>query len=467
LGELSGWLLNLLNILHIQVGGFTDLFGPSTVVPWPVVIVVAILWPILFGSLSIYDGRRNGNLRLELRNVFYAICLSTLVLAGFLFLTYRETSRGLFLIFFLLDVLLLLGSRLALGVNRRVSASRGIQRSRRVLIVGAGEVGLKAAEQARKFGWYELKLVGYLDDDPKKQGCVLEGIPVLGRLDQVSEIVKLHSIQDAIIALPIRSYAILINICEKLQSLAVRVHVIPDMFALYFPNTTLDGFGGIPVIDLGFAGLQGMQRFWKRIFDILVASIILVIISPILLVLTLLVILDSPGPAIYRQKRIGENGKPFIMYKFRSMRTNTDPSIHQEYVTRLIKENLEPAQLEKGKSYLKMQDDPRITRLGRFIRKTSLDELPQLFNVVRGEMSLVGPRPSLPYELENYQGWHKRRLEALPGITGVWQVRARNRVSFDEMVRMDLDYIQHQSIWKDIWILFQTPWAALSTRGAG
>ena len=467
LGELPSRLLNLLDSLHIQVGGFTALFASSTVVPWPLVIAVSILWPILFNMLSVYDGRRNGTLWQELRNVFNAICLSTLVLAGFLFLTYRETSRGLFLIFFLLDVLLLLGSRLALGVNRRVSAARGIQHSRSVLIVGAGEVGRKAAEQARKFGWYELNLVGYLDDDPKKQGCAFEEIPVLGRLDQVSEIVKAHSIQDAIIALPIHSYAILIDICEKLQALSVRVHVIPDMFALYFPNTTLDGFGGIPVIDLGLAGYQGMQRFWKRAFDILVASIFLVIISPVLLILALLVKLDSPGPVIYRQKRIGENGKPFVMYKFRSMRTNTDPSIHQEYVTRLIKENLEPGQLENGKSHLKMLDDPRITRLGRFIRKTSLDELPQLFNVVRGEMSLVGPRPSLPYELEQYQDWHKRRLEALPGITGVWQVRARNRVSFDEMVRMDLDYIQHQSIMKDVWILFQTPWAALSTRGAG
>ena len=355
LGGVSGRLLNLLTLLHIQVGGVG--VEIDTTLPWSLVIAVSILWPIIFNTLAVYDGRRNGNIWQELRNVFYAICLSTLVLAGFLFLTYRETSRGLFLIFFLLDVLLLLGSRLALGVNRRVSAARGIQHSRSVLIVGAGEVGRKAAEQARKFGWYELNLVGYLDDDPKKQGCAFDEIPVLGRLDQVSEIVKAHSIQDAIIALPIHSYAILIDICEKLQALSVRVHVIPDMFALYFPNTTLDGFGGIPVIDLGLAGYQGMQRFWKRAFDILVASIFLVIISPFLLILALLVKLDSPGPVIYRQKRIGENGKPFVMYKFRSMRTNTDPSIHQEYVTRLIKENLEPGQLENGKPCLKMQDD--------------------------------------------------------------------------------------------------------------
>jgi lipopolysaccharide/colanic/teichoic acid biosynthesis glycosyltransferase len=155
------------------------------------------------------------------------------------------------------------------------------------------------------------------------------------------------------------------------------------------------------------------------------------------------------------------------MYKLRSMRVGADPSVHQDYVTRLIKENLGPWQLENERPTLKMNADPRITRVGRFIRKTSLDELPQFLNVVRGERSLVGPRPSLPYELEQYQGWHKRRLEALPGITGLWQVRGRNRVSFDEMVRMDLDYINNQSIWRDLGILIQTPLAVLSTRGAG
>ena len=323
------------------------------------------------------------------------------------------------------------------------------------------------AQQIKKYAWVDLSLAGYLDDDPKKQGCAFEELPVLGRLEQVVEVVKEHSIQEAVIALPIRSYHSLVAICEKLQGLSIRVHVIPDVFALSFPNAALDGFGGIPVIDLGLAGLQGMARFEKRIFDVLIAGIILVGISPVLLLLAILIKLDSPGPVIYRQKRIGENGKPFVMYKFRSMRADTDPSIHQAYVTRLIKENLDPAQLENGNSSLKMEDDPRITQLGRFIRKTSLDELPQFFNVVHGEMSLVGPRPSLPYELEQYQDWHKRRLEALPGITGFWQVHARNQVSFDEMVRMDLEYIQHQSLWRDVLIILQTPWVAITGRGAG
>lgn len=465
LGQLPKSVVDFLGSLHVQVGGAGG--GPGTNLPWLLFVAVLIIWPVFFFIFSIYDGRRNRTIWLELKNVFFAVCLSMLALAGFLFLTYREASRGLFLIFFVLDGFLLLGSRIVLWAYRRIWSRGGNDHPRGVLIVGAGAVGRNSVQQLKKYAWFDLKLIGYLDDDPKKQGCEFEGYPVLGKLDQVFEVVKVHQIQDAVIALPMRAYRTLIDICEKLQGLSIRVHVIPDIFALSFPNAELDGFGGIPVIDLGLAGLQGMPRFVKRFFDVLIASIILVIISPILLGIAILIKLNSPGAVIYLQKRIGENGKPFVMYKFRSMRVDADPSIHQEYVTRLIKENLEPGQLEKGKPSLKMEDDPRITWLGHFIRKASLDELPQFFNVVRGEMSLVGPRPSLPYELEQYQDWHKRRLETLPGITGLWQVRGRNRVSFDEMVRMDLDYIQHQSIWMDLLILLQTPWAAISARGAG
>jgi exopolysaccharide biosynthesis polyprenyl glycosylphosphotransferase len=468
LGQLPEGVLAFLGHLHVQVGGASgapELSG--AVMPWPVLIIVAVLWPIIFIIFSIYDGRRNENPWYELRNVFFAICFSMLALDGCLFLTYRDTSRVAILIFFGLDLILLLGARVVLFAYRRIWAAKEIFYYHNVLIVGAGEVGRRAAKEVRKHDWAKLNLVGFLDDDPKKQGCTYEGIPVLGKLDQVDKMVETHSIQHAIIALPIQSYQTLVDICQKLQNLSVRVHVIPDMFSLSFPNTTLDGFGGIPVLDLGLPSLQGMQRFWKRAFDILASIIILVILSPALLVLALWVKLDSPGPVIYRQKRIGENGKPFIMYKFRSMRVDTDPLVHQEYVTRLIKENVKPENSQNGKSGLKMENDPHITRLGHFIRKTSLDELPQFFNVLRGEMSLVGPRPSMPYELEVYQDWHKRRLQALPGMTGIWQVRARNLVSFDEMVRLDLDYIQHQSILRDIWILLQTPMAALSTRGAG
>jgi len=245
------------------------------------------------------------------------------------------------------------------------------------------------------------------------------------------------------------------------------VHVVPDLFALSFPNATLDGFGGVPVITLGQPGITGWRRFWKRAFDTVVATILLIILSPLFLLIALAIKVDSPGPAVYRQQRIGENGRPFTMFKFRSMHQGADPSAHRAYVTTLIERNLSPEQLGDGRSSLKEPDDPRVTRMGRIIRKMSLDELPQLFNVLRGEMSLVGPRPALDYEVAVYRDWHHRRLRALPGITGLWQVEGRNRVSFDEMVRLDLQYIEHQSLRYDIKILLQTPWTMLSGHGAG
>lgn len=214
--------------------------------------------------------------------------------------------------------------------------------------------------------------------------------------------------------------------------------------------------------------ISNWQRAVKRILDLFVISFGLVFLSPVFLSIAILIILDSPGSVLYKQKRIGENGQPFTMFKFRSMKKGSNESVHKAYTTRLIRENTNPVygRYSRGRS-LKMENDPRITRVGRFIRRTSLDELPQIFNVLRGEMSLVGPRPPLPYELEVYQEWHKRRLVVPPGITGLWQVKARNQVSFEEMVQMDLEYIDNYSLFLDIKLILETPWAIIRAKGAG
>jgi exopolysaccharide biosynthesis polyprenyl glycosylphosphotransferase len=307
-----------------------------------------------------------------------------------------------------------------------------------------------------------------LDDDLTKQGKFIEGYKVIGTLNDIVSIVRQNEIKEAVIALPLRAHERLIQSCHNLQKEGIGVHVIPDLFSLSFPNASLDGFGGIAVIHLGNPSLGDGQRIVKRIFDVLVASILLIVFSPLLMIIAIAIKFESPGPIIFRQIRVGENGNPFTMFKFRSMYMNSDDSIHRIHMTRVIKENITPDQLETNNNgSLKLLGDPRITRVGNFIRKTSIDEIPQLFNVLRGEMSLVGPRPPLPYELELYQEWHMRRLETLPGITGLWQVRGRNRVSFDEMVRMDLEYVEKQSLWTDVVILLQTPFALISTRGAG
>ncbi|MRR05424.1 MAG: sugar transferase [Deltaproteobacteria bacterium] len=207
----------------------------------------------------------------------------------------------------------------------------------------------------------------------------------------------------------------------------------------------------------------------KRIIDIVLSSLAMLILSPLFCVISLLIVTNSKGPVLFRQERLGQFGKRFIFLKFRSMYVDTNDTIHREYIKKLITEN-SPSE-DKGDDttppVFKIRNDPRITSVGRFLRKTSLDELPQLLNVFRGEMSLVGPRPAIPYEFESYDIWHRYRLlQVKPGITGLWQVTGRSSTSFDEMVRLDLKYIYEWSLWLDFKILLLTPWAVIKGKGA-
>ena len=211
-----------------------------------------------------------------------------------------------------------------------------------------------------------------------------------------------------------------------------------------------------------------VSRMVKRAIDILGSTVALIALAPVFCAIATAIKLSSPGPVLFRQRRLGRYGMPFTFLKFRSMACGNDPRIHMEYVNRFIAGTVDSAASEgrDGVVY-KITDDPRVTRVGRFIRRTSLDELPQLFNVLRGQMSLVGPRPPMPYEFQAYDVWHRRRvLEVKPGITGLWQVKGRSRLRFDDMVRLDLQYAQSWSPWLDLKILLLTPRAVLSRDGA-
>jgi lipopolysaccharide/colanic/teichoic acid biosynthesis glycosyltransferase len=203
----------------------------------------------------------------------------------------------------------------------------------------------------------------------------------------------------------------------------------------------------------------------KRNIDFILSAILLLLSSPLFLLLALGIKLHTPGPVFYRQKRIGKDGRPFDMLKLRSMRVGNDSKLHQEHVQYLIRNNIRPQDL--GVDSLKLKSDPRITGLGKIMRKLSLDELPQLINVMRGEMSIVGPRPPLPYEYELYSAEDKKRLSVTPGITGLWQVTAHNTVSFAEMVQIDMNYIKNMSLRLDLEIILKTPFEMLQGKGGG
>jgi lipopolysaccharide/colanic/teichoic acid biosynthesis glycosyltransferase len=230
--------------------------------------------------------------------------------------------------------------------------------------------------------------------------------------------------------------------------------------------------------------VQTQQSPWlyltcKRVLDVVVSGIAFVLLLPIMLLIGVLVRLDSPGPAVFRQKRVGFSRRVdgqqevwvanvFTICKFRTMNTDADPEIHRTFVKALIRNDEKTMIALQGEDtqVRKLVHDPRVTRVGRFLRKTSLDELPQLWNVLKGDMSLVGPRPPIPYEVDEYQPWHCRRLEVKPGLTGLWQISARSSAGFDEMVRLDIQYVEQRSFWLDLKILLRTPLAVLSGRGA-
>lgn len=239
---------------------------------------------------------------------------------------------------------------------------------------------------------------------------------------------------------------------QLFDSLATKSQNLPDLYPL-----VLD--------DSGDHRENGY--FLKRAVDVVGAVAGLVLLSPLLLVTALAIAMDSPGPIIYKQIRVGRRGAPFVFYKFRSMFAKSDDRIHREFVTKLIEGRL--AEVNQGDAtnpFYKLKSDPRVTRVGKFIRDTSIDELPQLFNVLKGDMSLVGPRPPLPYETENYQAWHLRRvLEAKPGITGLWQVDGHSTTSFDDMVRLDLRYSRSCSLMLDLKLLLKTVKQVLRCRG--
>ena len=210
----------------------------------------------------------------------------------------------------------------------------------------------------------------------------------------------------------------------------------------------------IPADTTRYFGVQG--RF-KRAFDLLATSLMLVVASPVMLVIALLIKQTSPGPVLFAQERLGKDGKPFRFYKFRSMEHNSDDAIHRQFVAMFIGgEDDGFTDTNPGDHVFKMKRDPRVTGIGAMLRRTSLDELPQLFNILMGEMSLVGPRPPIAYEIENYQPWHMERLKAVPGLTGLWQVSGRSTVSFEEMVPLDIRYINNWSPWQDFRILLNT-----------
>jgi exopolysaccharide biosynthesis polyprenyl glycosylphosphotransferase len=276
---------------------------------------------------------------------------------------------------------------------------------------------------------------------------------VLGPLAEVRRMVQEEAI-DEVVVTPEAGDRLRWLVGELLD-LPVHVRVVPECFTLALDRPRIEDFAGVPMVDLRAGPLSDTQRLVKRLLDLALGSLLLVVALPVMGIIALAIKLDSPGPVLLRQPRVGENGRLFTMYKFRSMVQNAEAL--QALVT---------TRDAQGRLIHKRPDDPRVTRVGRFLRRTSLDELPQLFNVLKGEMSLVGPRPELPWIVAQYEPWQRRRLVVPQGLTGWWQVNGRGEKLMHLHTDADLYYITNYSLWLDLRILWKTVWVVLQGKGA-
>jgi exopolysaccharide biosynthesis polyprenyl glycosylphosphotransferase len=326
----------------------------------------------------------------------------------------------------------------------------------RVLVVGAGPVGLSVLQTLVARPDLGYKVVGFVDDNPDRGTTDIGRVPAFGQVDNLSRLIEREQIDTVIITLPWQVQRKIVKIVRDCENHHVRVRTVPDLFELSLSQVQVEMIGGIPLLGLnGETQLRASSRMLKRGLDMALTLLVLPFVALIMLILAIAIRLDTPGPIFFKQERVGVNGRRFTVYKFRSMIQDAD-----KHWDELIRQSGEDPR------HPKIANDPRITRTGRFIRRFSLDELPQIWNILRGEMSWVGPRPAVPQEVELYEGWHLKRLRVLPGLTGLWQVRGRNEVPFEEMVLMDIYYIENWTLGLDLQIILRTVPHVLLARGA-
>ena len=420
--------------------------------PLPLYGLFPCITVIIFSSFALYDGKKFLRAVDEFSTLTLAFMILSIALAGILYLSFRDVSRALFVLFILIAFCgFLLWRALARGYFRlrREWLEEG---TRCILVVGAGPLGQKVCDQISTHAVENLRVVGYLDDDGQDMA---EGINILGKAEDIKQVVPEYCVTDVVIALPHSAYQNLTRIVTLLEDTPVRIWVALGFFDLALYKMDIADMAGIPMLDLRAPALSEYQLQVKRAFDLLIGSIALVVSLPIMIVSALVIWLQDHGSIIFKQQRAGENGRMFTIYKFRTMVPNAEQLSASVAHTD-----------ENGIIIHKTRSDPRVTPMGRFLRRTSLDELPQLFNVLEGTMSLVGPRPELPSLVEKYQPWQRKRFTVPPGMTGWWQINGRSDKPMHLNTEDDLYYIQHYSLLLDIVILMRTAWAVIIGKGS-
>ncbi len=403
-------------------------------------VFVTLLWLAVFKLVGLYENKKYTAFVDEIALLFWGVSVSTLLLLGMLFL-YRELwfSRLVIVNVWWIAFLLMGALRLLILFLGRQAHQRGLG-LRNTLLLGTGEIAQMLAGKMNGDPGLGYRVVGLLDDvSPASVGAAIQR----------------EKVDEVIIANPEIAAEQTLDIITECERYGVGFKLVPGILELIASRVDADELAGVPLLAVSEIKLKGFNALVKRTMDVILSALGLVVLSPLLLLAALLVKLTSPGPVFYTQERVGLDGKTFPVFKFRSMVDGADQMIEQI------------AGCSEAKGHLfKMKADPRVTPLGRFMRRSSIDELPQLLNVLLGHMSLVGPRPPLPREVVKYDSWQMKRLRVRPGITGPWQVSGRSHLPFDDMVRLDIYYIENWSLWLDLKILLRTIPVVLTAHGA-
>ena len=418
--------------------------------PNALLLLYAVGWVVALALNGLYRPRARWSIRSEAWDLLRATALMAAATFAVLFwFKLPDVSRLFLVILFPTQYVVTLVTRAILRLAFRELRARG-KNARYVLVIGAGPRGRAFAATLESHRELGLQVIGLLDDDPSyAEGAAW---PWLGKLENLEQVLADNVVDEVALCLPFSQWGYVDGIAYAAEEAGKIVRVPIDVLEHPFAAGKVEDLDGTPVYSLVSGPDRTLALWSKRAFDIVVSAIGLLVLSPVFAVVGWAVRRDG-GPALFRQRRVGLHGRPFEMLKFRSMAVDAEERLAE----------LEAANELEGHAF-KMTDDPRVTPIGRTLRRWSLDELPQLWNVLRGDMSLVGPRPPLPTEVGDYDLWHRRRLSMKPGITGLWQVRSRQETVFDKWVEDDLEYIDRWSLWLDLQILVRTIPAALEGR---
>lgn len=410
--------------------------------------------------------------------IFKAVSVSSLLIVAWAFVfrggyTFREYSysRGVFAFDFAIALVLFVAFHLTLRYIQTLFRRRGFNLIP-TLIVGSEQDAGRTAEELRKLPDLGYRVVGIVWYDPEsdrvKPPETISGLPVVGRIEDLTKVIREVKIQEVIItANELGSERLFDSMMEIGREQRVEFCFAPSPLDVLPQKTSVEQIGVLPMVRLFREPLSDIERFVKRVSDIVIAAISALVLLPLWALIMILVKIDSRGPVLFLQERVGMDGRVFLCCKFRTMIAGADENVHREaYELNIKGDSQANAGDEQKPVFGKVRNDPRVTRVGKFLRRTSLDELPQLLNVLKGDMSIVGPRPPIPYEVEAYALWHRKRLDVKPGITGLWQVSGRNRLTFEEMVQLDLFYVKNWSLLLDLKIILLTLPAMMRDDGA-